>query len=162
MSTQPQAAPTLVEIGGQFELAGYHFECVGYDVDRHGKTVERPGRCLGRVPKQNKRTGHSVAVAPKPTTAYAPTAQSSPPLTPAPRPRKARSPRRAKPRCSYQRFPKRPPPLKIVQEPWSIGQWATLVVVIAVIVGGLWLWSLGSEQRKWDSIEAAARAVQRR
>jgi hypothetical protein len=114
---------------------------------------------LGKAPKQDERAGHSVAVALTPSMAHAPTAQSSPPLTPV-SPRKARRAKAA--RGDYRRFRQKPPPLVIVNEPWTAGEWGALIVVLALIVAGLWLYNAGAEQRKWDNIEAAARAVQRR
>lgn len=57
------------------------FEVVANATDAQGRTVEV--RCLGRSFKQNKRTGHSVAVAPALPVAHAPIAKSSPHLTPA-------------------------------------------------------------------------------
>jgi hypothetical protein len=41
-------------------------------------------------------------------------------------------------------------------------QWLGLIAVLALIVAGLWLSNAGAEQKKWDSIEAAARAVRPR
>jgi hypothetical protein len=52
--------------------------------------------------------------------------------------------------------------LVLVNEPWTAGQWLALIVVLALVVAALWLWSTGSESRKWSDIEAAAKAVQRR
>jgi hypothetical protein len=159
----PNQPKPVAPIGGTFEMAGYIFECVGHDVDRHGNTIERPGKRLGKAPKapkQNKRTGHSVAGTPTLSTVTATTAEPSPPLTPAvPRQRKAR--RTPAQRYEYRRFrQQRPPDLKIVNEPWGAGQWAALIVVLALIVAGLWFYSVGSEQQKWRDIEGAARAVQ--
>ena len=114
---------------------------------------------LGKAPKQNMRTGQSVADALNIATAIAPTAQSSPLLTPR-RQRKARRPRAT--RGGYQRFRPKPPPLVIVNEPWTAGQWLALIVVLALIVAGLWFYNEGGEQRKWQSIEATSRAIQGR
>jgi hypothetical protein len=75
-------------------------------------------------------------------------------------PRPAR--RQRKPRSVCRRFQRKPPPLVIVNEPWGVGEWLALIVVMALVVAGLWLWGAGSEQRKWDRIEGAARAVERR
>ncbi len=94
-------------------------------------------------------------------TANAPTAQSSPPFTPAsPRPRKARRTRTA--RGDYPRFHRRPPPLVIVNEKWTAAEWLSLIIVLALAVAGIWLWSSGTEARKWKKIEATSRAIQGR
>ena len=118
------------------------------------KVFDREG-----APQQNKRAGQ-VVVAPMHHTAHALT--PSPPLTPAaPRQRKPR--RTPAQRYEYRRSRRqKPPPLVIVNEPWTVGQWGALIVVLALIVAGLWLYNAGAEQKKWDSIEAAARACQRR
>jgi hypothetical protein len=50
----------------------------------------------------------------------------------------------------------------VVNEPWTAGQWLALIVVLALVVAGIWIYNQGTEQRKWSDIEAAAKAVQRR
>ena len=166
---QPQPAPPLAPIGSTFEMMGFLFECVGHDVDNRGNTVERPGKCLGRAPKQSKRSGHGMVATPATTTVRASNVQPAPPLSSATQPT---APRRQKARRfkatprggyrGYQRFQKKPPPLVIHQESWSTANWVALIAVITLIVAGIWLSNVGNEQAKWRSIEAAANAVKGR
>jgi hypothetical protein len=136
------------------------FEVVDHTTDARGNTVEVPGKCLGKAPKKsNKHSGQRMADAPTLNTATAPSLPAVP-LTPA-APRQPK-PRRRPPRRDYRRFPQKPPPLVIVNEPWTAGQWAALIVVLALVVAGLWLSSAGAEQKKWERIEGAARAIQGR
>ena len=174
MTPNQPNAPPLTPIGEAFELVpGALYECVGHQVDRNGKLAEVPGRYLGKAPKtpkQNKHSGQRMADAPTINTAIAPSLPAVP-LTPAavqppatqPAAPRQRTPRRAKAaRRDYRRFPQKPPPLVIVNEPWTAGQWAALIVVLALVVAGLWLSSAGAEQKKWERIEGAARAIQGR
>jgi len=168
---QPPAAPPLVPIGGQIELLGMTFEVVDHTTDARGNTIEVPGKCLGKAPKKsNKHSGQRMADAPTLNTATAPSLPAVP-LTPAavqppatqPAAPRQRTPRRAKAaRRDYRRFPQKPPPLVIVNEPWTAGHWAALIVVLALVVAGIWLSSAGAEQKKWERIEGAARAIQGR
>ena len=135
---QPQEATPLVPVGGQIILLDNVFEVVAHTTDKNGRAVEVPGRCLGKAPTQSSAATRTAA---------------------APRPRGRRS--RAA-RGDYRRFRQRPPELKIVNEPWTAGQWGALIVVLTLIVAGPWLYNAGAEQRKWEGIEGAARAVQRR
>ena len=57
---------------------------------------------------------------------------------------------------------RKPPPLIIVNEPWGVGQWLALIVVLVLIVAGIWIYNAGAEQKKWDQIESAAKADERR
>jgi hypothetical protein len=153
--------PPLVPVGGEIILVGHRFEVVGHSVDKNGNAVEVPGKHLGPAPKASKtrRTVQSVAIAPALPIANAPTAECSPPLTP-PRPRKARRPRASRGDC--RRFQPKPRPIVVVNEPWSARQWLGLIVVLALIVAGIWFSNQGSEARKWERIEDAAKAVERR
>ena len=148
------------------ELAGFLFEVAITTTDANGNSVAIPGKCLGRAPKSlepkspepNKRSGQA-AVALTPSMAHAP-ATPAPPTTPPRRKAKARGNRRWRPR--WNAAFRGPPPLVIKQEPMSAGAVWGWVVVLALVVAGIWLLNSGSEQKKWDSIEAAARAVQGR
>ena len=60
------------------------------------------------------------------------------------------------------RFHRRPPPLVIVNEKWTAAEWLSLIIVLALAVAGIWLWSSGTEARKWKKIEATSRAIQGR
>ena len=187
MSNQPNSAPPLVEIGGTIELMGHLFVVASHTTDSRGNTVEVPGICIGKAPKTkttkpNKRSGPTVASAPTFTTAPAPTTVPAPPITPAPAPpttpraapttaattpasQPQRKARVRKPRAAWggsRRFEPKPPPLQIVYEPWPIGNWVGLIVVIGLIVAGLFAWNAGNEGQKWSRIEGAARAVQPR
>ena len=173
----------ITPIGGEIILMGYRFEVASHSFDRNGRPVEVPGTCRGRATKEqiaeqanrNKPTG-PVAVVPARPVTHAPT--SSRPLTSAvttaitPTPARQQKARKykARPRGGnggggyggYSRFQPKPPPLIIHQEPWTAGQWGALIVVLGLIVAGLWLANAGSEDAKWKSIGAAARAVQPR
>jgi len=52
-----------------------------------------------------------------------------------PRQRKARKFKAA--RGDYRHFRQKPPPLVLVNEPWSAGQWAALIVVLVLIVAAM-------------------------
>ena len=146
---QPQAAPPLVPVGGEMILLGHRFQVVGHSMDKNGNAVEIPGKHLGPAPRQSKRAGQA-AVAPTEPTAHAPT--SGPQLTPPAAPRRLKPRRYKAPRGDCRRFQKKPPPLVIVNEPWTLANWVGLIVVLALIVAAIWLSSAGSEQHKWDSI----------
>jgi hypothetical protein len=150
-------------------LAGFRFAVAGTTTDNAGRSTPIPGKCLGKankkqLAKQNKPAGPRIAEPHKPTMAIAPIAEPSRTISPAvpSRPRKVRKPRHTKRRGDYHRFQKRPAKLVIRNEPWSVGNWIALVVFVAVVVGWIILSSVGSEQRKWESIERAAKAVQGR
>ena len=158
---QPQAAPPLVPVGGEIILGGYRFEVVAHTTDKDGKAVELPGRALGRAPKapkQNKLAGQAVVVPALPVThALTPSQPKS-----TPRPRKARAPRRTPAQRWVQQHQPKPPPLVVVNEPWGAGQWFGLLAVLTLIVAAIWLSNQGSEAKKWESIEATARAIRGR
>lgn len=156
---QPQADPP-----DTMELRGYLFEVAGHTSDAQGHSIPLPGKCLGKaskIPKQNKPTGQTAAVDPTLFVSHAPATQSSRPHTPA-APRRCKASRSRLPRGDWRRFRQKPPPLKIVNEPWTAGQWVGLIVVLVLIVAALWLWNAGSEAEKWQKIEGAAKAGQRR
>jgi hypothetical protein len=91
--------------------------------------------------------------------AHSPTAPSSPPLKP-PRLRKAR--RTGRTRASYPRFQPKPKPIVVINEPWGVWQWLGLIAVLGLIAAIVWFFNQGSEARKWETIEGAARAVESR
>ena len=138
MSNQTQGARPLTPIGSTFVLAGHIFECIGHTLDRNGRQAEIPGRCIGKAPRQTKRGGQAANV-PTINTALAPPTPA-PPFTPvSTRPRKTRRPRA--PRGDYRRFRPKPPPLIIKQEPWTLGNWAGLIIVLALVAAS---WALGA------------------
>jgi hypothetical protein len=148
---------------GTMELGGHIFEVAGTATDSHGNTVQIPGKWLRKCPKQFKRSGQT-AVAPTPSMAHAPVTPA-PPLTrvsPA-SPARRLKPRRYKAvRGAFHRFQPKRPRLVVPNEPWGAAEWGTLLVVIALIVGAVWLSNAGSEDAKWKQLEGAARAVQGR
>jgi hypothetical protein len=135
---QPQEARRLVSVGGRIVLLENVFEVIAHTTDKNGRAVEVPGRCLGKAPAQSSAATRTAA---------------------SPRSRKARF----TPAQRYaQRHQPKPPPLKLVYEPMSAAAVWGWVVVLALIVAGLWLYNAGSEARKWEQIEGAARAVRGR
>ena len=157
MSEPATAAP--VPIGGEIILMGRRFEVAGHTTDIRGRIVEIPGKYLG--PALKIKTAARSAV---PLSAPAAAAASADPVaqsTAASRKRKLR----ATPAQRWQQRQasrQKPPPLQIVYEPWPLGNWIALIVVLGLVVAGIALSSAGSEGRKWEQIEGAARAVQPR
>ncbi|MEI8371851.1 MAG: hypothetical protein WCJ35_03345 [Planctomycetota bacterium] len=163
------------------ELGGYLFEVAGSTTDFRGNATSIPGKCLGKAPKttnQNTRSGCSVASALTPTVASAPTESPAPQLTegtehgagnrtkrgghPAVRRSSPHARRSSQPRGDYRHFRQKPPPLIIVNEPWTAANWAALIVVLALVVAGIWLSNVGAEQRRFDKLDGAYQATQRR
>jgi len=176
--------------GYRFTVVAHSTDNAGHPVEVPGDCLGRASKEQIAKPKQAGRA--RVASAHNPTMAPAPTVVPAPPTTPtaapaaptastAPTPATppARTTQQAKPqqamqqakprairrhysRRHYPQFPQKPPPLKIVNEPWPLCNWIALIVVLALVVAGIWLSNAGSERTKWDSIEAAARAVRGR
>jgi len=136
---QSQEAPPLVPVGGRIVLLENVFAVVAHTTDKNGRAVEVPGRCVGKAPTQS-----SAAI----RTAASPRSRKAARFTPAHR--------------YAQRHQSKPPPLKLVYEPMSAAAVWGWVVVLVLIVAGLWLYNAGSEARKWEQLEGAARAVRGR
>ena len=157
--SQQSNDPPLVPVGGEIVLVGHRFQVIAHSIDKNGRPVEVPGKHLGPAPreKRNKHSGQRMAEAPTISTAIAPSLPAVP--LKSPRLRKAR---RSRPGGSYHRYQPKPRPITIVNEPWGAGQWLALIIVLALIVAGIWFSNQGSEAKKWQSIESAAKAVEGR